>query len=66
MDWFMLTAMVIAGWAVVSVFAGERMVRQHQVNAATAAAAAAKQSPAPPPPGKLAPSDVPTGPRLAA
>ena len=28
MDWFMLTAMVIAGWAVLSQFAGERLSRQ--------------------------------------
>ena len=69
MDWFMLTAMVIAGWAVLSVFAGERMVRQHQVTtaAATAAAAAATKSPTPPA-GTPAPTpaDAATGPRLAA
>ena len=65
MDWFMLTAMVIAGWAVLSVFAGERMVRQHQVT--TAAAAAATKSPTPPA-GTPAPTpaDAATGPRLAA
>ena len=39
MDWFMLTAMVIAGWAVVSVLAGERMNRLQQLTAHAAAAA---------------------------
>jgi hypothetical protein len=33
MDWFMLTAMVIAGWVVVSTFASERLVRQQQAAA---------------------------------
>ena len=28
MDWFMLAAMVIAGWVVLSGFAGERFGRQ--------------------------------------
>jgi hypothetical protein len=65
MDWFMLTAMVIAGWAVLSVFAGERMVRQHQVTAAAATAAAAVKAPTPPA-GTPAAADAATGPRLAA
>ncbi len=62
MDWFMLTAMVIAGWAVLSVFAGERTVRQQQIAAATAAAAAA----VPPKPKRKHKTAEPTGPRLAA
>ena len=41
MDWFMLTAMVIAGWAVVSTFAGERLSRQRQAVGAPAGPAAA-------------------------
>ena len=57
MDWFMLTAMVIAGWAVVSVFAAERMNRQHQMAASAAASATV---PAKPKPAEGA------GPRLAA
>ena len=67
MDWFMLTAMVIAGWAVLSVFAGERMVRQQQVaaTAAAAAAAAAANAKQANPPGKPA-AEAPAAPRLAA
>ncbi len=63
MDWFMLTAMLIAGWAIVSVFAGERVAR-HAHLAATAAAAAAK----PPRPTRrtAAPAEQPTPTRLAA
>ncbi len=45
MDWFMLTAMVIAGWAVVSVLAGERLTRQQQLAAAAAAQPAAAEAP---------------------
>ncbi len=60
MDWFMLTAMVIAGWAVLSNFAGERTVRQAQVAAAAAAAAVATKR-------KKKPAVAePAGPRLAA
>ena len=34
MDWFMLAAMVIAGWSVLSVIAGERMSRQRPASSA--------------------------------
>ena len=40
MDWFMLTAMVIAGWAVLSTFAGERLARVRQADATVGATVA--------------------------
>ncbi len=65
MDWFMLTAMVIAGWAVASVFAGERVVRVQQ--AAAAAAAKAKRSkPRPVENPAAGPVDAATPHRIAA
>lgn len=65
MDWFMLTAMVIAGWAILSVIAGERIVRHnHLVATAVPQPPARTTDPTPTPAPAAAPATV--GPRLAA
>jgi hypothetical protein len=45
MDWMIVAAAVIGGWAMLSVLSGERMVRARQVSDALAAAKAAAEQP---------------------